>query len=261
MQTQLKNSIKTLPPLPETYHKIQQVSDDSGLDEIAKIIENDPLIAVDFLKMANSPLYGFKRQIKTILQAVSLFGKTMSRSLVISSSIKSALKIDLGPYGINTEKFAEISSLQAAFAKEWFKLENQSKSDDLFIVALLQDTGKILIANELVKINKGEMFEADLAKLDIDEVEIKYMGITSPAISAEIFEHWEFEPSISQNIMDSTLQTQSNEIANALKVIREIINIKECFSQKGIQNALNLAKIFGFSQTNLLNTIKTMQER
>jgi len=72
MTEDIIKKIKQLPPLPESAMKIEAVyqDPDSSFNDMVKILENDPLLTADILKAANSPLYGFSREINAISQAV-----------------------------------------------------------------------------------------------------------------------------------------------------------------------------------------------
>ena len=90
MLTQLAERIRSLPPLPKTFQQINELfrNENASIAELAKLIEEDPMLIANLLKVANSPLYAFRREIKTVLQAVGLFGMSTTRSLVLDMSIK-----------------------------------------------------------------------------------------------------------------------------------------------------------------------------
>ncbi len=50
---------------------------------LAKIIEKDPGLSADILKIANSPLYGFVGEIKSVMHAISLLGAEPVKNMVI----------------------------------------------------------------------------------------------------------------------------------------------------------------------------------
>ena len=78
MNELLLKVIDNLPPLPETVMKLQQYVDSAGsdvqIDGVVDIISKDPLLTGDLLRLANSPYYGFSREISTLNQVVSLLG-------------------------------------------------------------------------------------------------------------------------------------------------------------------------------------------
>jgi HD-like signal output (HDOD) protein len=116
MNDSLISKIKTLPLLPDTITQIRRIcaNPESSVGDLIKVVEKDPMITANLLKAANSPFYGFSREIKSVSQAVSLFGMSTVKGLALSNAVKKLLSVDLEPYGITPESFADISSLQNA---------------------------------------------------------------------------------------------------------------------------------------------------
>ena len=137
--------IKALPPLSNSFHQMNEIfhNPESSVGDLARVIEQDPMLVANLLKVANSPLYGFRREIKNVVQAVSLFGMSTTRSLVTDMSIKKLLQVDMAPYGISPEEFALISGMQSALMMRWYTKVDPKKLDMLFLASLLQETGKI----------------------------------------------------------------------------------------------------------------------
>ena len=65
MNDSIYKSIKTLPPLDDTVIKIQQIcrDDNSVMSDLIDVIKKDPMLTANILHSANSPLYGFSREI------------------------------------------------------------------------------------------------------------------------------------------------------------------------------------------------------
>jgi len=121
LKSSIIDNIKALPPLSSTIVKINQIyaDENSTIKDMGNAIEHDPMIVANILKIANSPLYGFGREIKNAAQAVSLFGMSMTRSIAIGNSIRKLLNVDMQPYKVTSDEFARISSLQAALILNW----------------------------------------------------------------------------------------------------------------------------------------------
>ena len=90
MLEEIAERIKALPPLPKSFYQMSLICQDpnASISDLARVIEEDPMLVANLLKVANSPLYGFRREIKNVTQAVSLFGMSTTRSLVTDMSIK-----------------------------------------------------------------------------------------------------------------------------------------------------------------------------
>ncbi len=79
-----------LPALPEAALKIRKAinSKDVGSTEIIQIVQTDPVLSARLVKVANSPLYGTWREIKTVRDAVRRLGLDTTRNLSFSLSVK-----------------------------------------------------------------------------------------------------------------------------------------------------------------------------
>ena len=70
-------AIKDLPVLPEVMLKVREIieSEDSGAQELSKIIERDPSISSTILRAANSAYYNSsRRQITAVREAITRIG-------------------------------------------------------------------------------------------------------------------------------------------------------------------------------------------
>ncbi|MCP3687522.1 MAG: HDOD domain-containing protein [Gammaproteobacteria bacterium] len=78
-----------LPVLPEAALKIRQVINQAnvGSTEIIQIVQTDPTLSARLIKVANSPLYGTWREIKTVRDAVRRLGLEATRNLSFSLSV------------------------------------------------------------------------------------------------------------------------------------------------------------------------------
>ncbi|EFB6096501.1 HDOD domain-containing protein, partial [Campylobacter coli] len=105
----LLRSVEVLPPLPDTINKLRKYINESGsnvkIDEIANIISSDPLMTAKLLRLANSPFYGFSREITSLAQVVSLLGIGNIVNTIMADSIRDSFKIDVSPYGLSTTEF------------------------------------------------------------------------------------------------------------------------------------------------------------
>ncbi len=265
MKSSIVESIKSLPPLSKTIIDINKVYADpeAGIVDLAKVIENDPMIIANLLKAANSPLYGFGREIRNPAQAVSLFGMSMTRSIALGNSVKNLLNVDMQPYGITSEKFADISSQQAALMLNWYKRIDKQKADKLYLATLLQDTGKILIASDIIKEDETISFFSEIEMSNnIAMVEKSYVNVTSSEITALVFEHWGFESDFIEMIRyadnPSAAPEAIKEYSTALNIIKTVIPVNKPLSEMAINFGLKKAHDAGYNHEVLEDAIDDM---
>lgn len=248
----ITDRIKTLPPLPKSFHQINEIcaSEKSTIEQLARVIEGDPMLVANLLKVANSPLYSFRREIKSVLQAVSLFGMSTTKALTTDISIKKLLSVDIEPYGITPEDFVRISGLQSSLMREWYSKIDRKKLDTLFLAALLQETGKILIADEIVKNDELMQFKSEIQTTNnIAQVERIYTDTTTAQVTAKIFEHWGFDMTMVQAIAHSddfiNAPDEIREYSAALKIVKTAVAMNAPLSERSVTIALGIVQSEG----------------
>ena len=267
MRESIVSSVKSLPPLPKTINDINRVYNDpeAGISEMAQVVQNDPMVVANLLKAANSPLYGFAREIKTPSQAVSLFGLATTRSIAIGNAVRKLLNVDMEPYGITSDKFAEISSMQGALALRWFKKISLEKAQKIHLMAFLQETGKILIANNIIQDDETIAFQSEIAMTNnIAQVEKSFVDTTTSIVSAMVFRHWEFDEEFVQIIRYADYPTKAPqeiaEFSHALHIIKTVIPVNKPLSEQSIVLGLKKADKLGFDHEILEDSIDEMLE-
>ncbi len=255
MNEEMLKRIKSLPPMPESVSKIQAIcsNPNSGIADLIAVVEKDPSLTANLLKAANSPLYGFSREIKTVAQAVSLFGMATVKGFAIASAVRSSFKIDLEPYGITTDKFVKISEMQNSLVVRWYSRVDRSMLDILAPASFLLEIGKVMMAEFLKSASKGKDFKDKLMKKDevygfqsIHEIEKEFLEITSEEVAAKIFEHWNFEnlmvESIRHSENPSAAPAEIQRYSQPLYIAKQLINIREQLSDEQKNKSIEYIK-------------------
>ena len=267
MKSSIIDSIKALPPLSTTITEINRVYADknSTINDMAKVIERDPMIIANILKIANSPLYKFGKKIKNATQAVNLFGMNMTRSIALGNSVRKLLNVDMQPYGISSEEFANISSHQASLVLAWYKKIDENKAEDLYLAAFLQETGKILIASQIIQNDEIISFASEVqSSNNLAVVEKEYFEATSAEVTASVFSHWGFESDFVEMIKYSDNPSYApdyvKEYATALNIVKTIVPINKPFSEISINFGLKKASDAGYNIAILEEAIKNIMD-
>lgn len=266
MKSLIIDRVKSLPPLSKTVLDINAVfaDEDSSILDLIKAIEPDPMIVANLLKSANSPLYGFGREIKTIAQAVSLFGMSLTRSIALGNSVRKLLNVDMQPYGITSDRFAEISSLQATLVLNWYKNIDKQKADKLFLAAFLQETGKIIIANYIIQEDETISFSSEVNNSNnLAQVEKSYVEMTSSEVTSEIFEYWGFDKEFIDMIRyadnPDMAPQEIQEYSTALNIIKTLVPVNKPLSEMSINFGIKKAEDAGYDKEILEKVINEIQ--
>lgn len=247
MNDEILKKIKQLPPLPESARQIEAVyqDPDSTFSDMVKILEKDPLLTADILKAANSPLYGFSREINTINQAVGLFGMGTVRGFALASIVKKSFALDLSPYGIDSDMFSTLSKKQHALVTSWCLRKDTKLLGILSPAAFLVEIGKVLIAQQIMADKSQENFKKALASNEsIEAAEREVVGVDTPEVSATIFEHWRFETGLVETIRNclnpDNAKKDIKKAVQILQVVRSAVEINGSITQDSIDMAKEL---------------------
>jgi HD-like signal output (HDOD) protein len=268
VNTQLIEKINALPPLPKTVKDIERAYKDSNVNAkmVAEILEQDPMVIADLLKLLNSPSFGLKREVNDLEQAVSLIGMKSVKDLVINLSVRNLLRTDLSPYGISSEKFAKVSQFQSFLAQSLMKSVNPKKVDKIRLQALLQEIGKVVIADELLLEGEDATFRAELqAGWDIREIEKSYMDVTTAEVSFAMLSYWQFDQAFVNGIKWADIPSQADEEfkdeALILRIASEAVNVIEPLSEKSKTKSLEFVQKLGLSEELFESIFKELTER
>jgi len=252
MTEDILKKIKQLPPLPESAMQIEAVyqDPDSTFNDMVKILEKDPLLTADILKAANSPLYGFSREINAISQAVGLFGMGTVRGFALASIVKKSFTLELSPYGITNEMFSALSKKQHALMTSWCLRKENKLLGVLSPAAFLVEIGKVLIAQQVIADNKEEEFRAALDELqDVEAAEREIVGVDTPEVSATIFAQWKFEEGLVDVIRNCQNPEKASEEdrrpAEILNVVRVAVPINGVVTEDSVNKAKELIEKYG----------------
>ncbi len=268
MDNTIIKKIKSLPPLDDTVVMIQRISTDknSSMQDLVKVVEKDPMLTANILKSANSPLYGFSKEIKNIGHAISLFGMATIRGFALSSAIKDNIKINLEPYGIDNHKFVDISSIQSVLMFKWYSKVNRSMLDILQPASFMMEVGKLIISHELIEQGRDKDFENAIAQdptlENLIELEKDMVGFTNEEITAKIFEQWNLESELIESIQFSNDPYLASEyiqnFSKALHVIKNSANIFGLLGEAQVQNSLDLLNEYDLSTDTYLEAVEQL---
>ena len=89
---QLALEVENLFSLPEIFFQVKKAIDNptSSIEDVAKIISQDPNISARLLKIANSSFFGFATKIESIARAISIMGLAHLQNLVLAVSATKA---------------------------------------------------------------------------------------------------------------------------------------------------------------------------
>ncbi len=181
-----------LPSFPQVAAKLMEISKDkaASLKDLSKIVETDPGISVRVLEIVNSAMYGLKRKITALSEAVVFLGLDEIKKLSIGMTIfEKVFKSG------NTKQFDRLlfwrhSLCVAVLSMEIAKEIGYPDPEEAYIAGLLHDVGKIFLDLQ-GKVNYGEFIEALSKSSDlVIERERSVIGLGHDDIGAFFASLW-----------------------------------------------------------------------
>ena len=145
---EILENIKSLPPMNPTAKKIMTIlrSTDVDISEVVRIIQYDPALTSNVLKLVNSAYFGLQNEITSIRQAIILLGLNQVFRIVIAVSFSSFMNKPIPGYELPSGELWRHSVATAISSEIISKMLKISENDTLFTAALLHDIGKIALS-------------------------------------------------------------------------------------------------------------------
>jgi len=215
-----------LPPSPGGLLRLSNLLKDinSSTRQIANAISYEPVLVAKILRLANSPIYSFEKEVLSIESALSAIGNQMVSDIVMlefgSRTVKNG-----GTHGEVEKRMWEHSMAVAVTAREVSQKMGMRGLEESFICGLLHDFGKFLLLNHDPK---GYL---DIIDVRDEEAMLKSerhrYGYSHTEVGAVVAKHWELHDQVCQAILDHhdpALATVPSLIAHIVDVADQIAN-------------------------------------
>ena len=203
MNTELKDVIKTaqLFSLPDVYLRLKELLDDPdyAMGDVAAIISLDPAMTLRLLRIVNSSLYGFNKQVDTVSRAVTLLGSQQVHDIVLAMSIAKAFK-GISKDVMDVGKFWRRSVYCAVTCRHLAQQEGTCNKEKLFVAGLLCDIGHLVIYQTIPDIYWKTVLKSKHSEKTIVDLEQELLGFDYTEVGALLMEQW----NLSENLKETT---------------------------------------------------------
>jgi HD-like signal output (HDOD) protein len=185
-------TLRDLPPFTPALNRLLATisNENASTALIVAIVESDPVLAGNVLKLVNSAAFDRKHAVNSIHHAVTLIGIDKLRNMVFGSSIANlSNRVKTAPeWSTNRFNLHSVAcGVMCDVLTEYLELDY---ADRAFTAGLFHDVGKLLIAvgmqDSHAKIN--ELYAAQFGTML--ECEQSVMGISHADLSADALAFW-----------------------------------------------------------------------
>ncbi len=196
--SQLVAELLDLPTFPQIATRLLDMTQDDSrsIQDIAKVIEQDQALTAKVLRVANSAMYGCKRQIRTIQHATAMLGMENVRKYALTISVfgtrSSSAATD---YEVKRQTWVHamaVAVLGRLIAREY----GCDNVETAVVAGLIHDIGKVVL--QVLRPGDYDLV-SEVAReehLDLIGAERRVFGTDHCSLGAELGHRWNLPPDL-----------------------------------------------------------------
>ncbi len=201
---EIVKDVSELTSLPEVSIKVNELVEDpnSGVNEIGKVISQDPALSAQLLRIANSPFYGFSASIDSVSRAVAVLGTQQIRDLVFSTTATKAFE-GIPNELVSVDDFWHHSLYCGLLARELANQNHKAQGEMLFTAGLLHDIGHLVMFNRIPELANQAIMHTVEPDVDIElfESERAIIGFDHAEVGGRLAEQWQLPQNLVECVM------------------------------------------------------------
>ncbi|GAB6907555.1 hypothetical protein DESC_830062 [Desulfosarcina cetonica] len=188
------SSTDALPAMPEVMLKVQKMLrlPTTSPAQVAKVIETDPAMVADVLKVSNSAYYGFRGKVSTIQHAASMLGTRRLAELITAVSAGSVMGSSMDGYKLKSGDLWRHAIAVAVMASEISSAMMSDSAESAYMAGLLHDVGKIIL-DPYIRERKVlfDRYMETYPQKCVRDAERDILGFDHAMIAAVLCENWD----------------------------------------------------------------------
>ena len=164
-----------------------------GLDKLAGLIRADPAMSVEVLRLANSPLFGARREITGILHALAMLGLNRIKAMVMTVAVRDFLSP-----ARSASVFAPCwrHSLATAFVAEEIASHGGGDRDACYTAGLIHEVGQLALIAARPADYDAMVHAAGEGEATLPELEREWFGIDRHQLGLRLAKAWRLPPAL-----------------------------------------------------------------
>jgi putative nucleotidyltransferase with HDIG domain len=174
------------PVMPQIVKEVQSVIKQSmsNVDDVAGVVEKDPVLSLRLIAVANSPVYRGVQKIESLKHAIPRIGLKETHNIIVAISVKSLYETQRVQFRNLMDELWQHALACAHCAKliaRDLKLDDPEK---FFLMGLIHDIGKTLLLKAFSDASQSETLNIDMVKANLQEAHL--------SLGAGLLKRWGF---------------------------------------------------------------------
>ncbi len=193
MREQIVEKARQMPHMPAPVMRIMNYLSrpDADLNVLAAMIEYDPGLTVNVLRMANSSFFGGGATVVSVRDALFRLGTRRVVQLVIASGVAPVAQAPVEGYQLGGGDLLRHSVAVGVAAELTARELGLTAPDHVFTAGLLCNLGKIVLGDFLGGMPDDVFQLAEREGLSFQQAERRLLGIDHAELGALLLEHWD----------------------------------------------------------------------
>jgi putative nucleotidyltransferase with HDIG domain len=192
-------ALRLVPPFPAIAQRVLAVvnREDVDLREVGELVKMDPSFSAELLRVANSALFGARREIKSLVQAISMIGldrvRSMATLVAVNRMVRSSLRI------VTLRKVWVHSLVTAMIADEAARVARSGR-DIAYTAGLLHNLGTLGLMSAYPQEYTRMLEVSDDYGFDLLTTERDLFDINHCEAGAYLAQDWDFPDELVSSI-------------------------------------------------------------
>lgn len=205
-----------LPPAIGILGRLQVLLQDADtdLDDIVELVNVDPSLTFQVIRLSNSALYGLKTRSQSLDEAVARVGFAEIHQLVGLAVARQIFQGELSLYGIASGRLWEnavaAGTLMSALARA-----AGSDPGPAYATGLLRNIGKVVLNNYPGAVQ----YPGEETNPDVFAWERETHGMPAPEVTAILLDHWRFTPEMTGAVCHHPAPVPRSEFASGAALL------------------------------------------
>lgn len=200
------NKARQMPPLSHASMRLMEIigNESHHLKDVVHIVQSDPGLTVQVLKVINSASYGLRQPVNSIMRAVSLLGDKTVFGIAIGQGSPEVFDSPLEGYESEQGELWAHGLRTAIAALSLAAMATEEVATDIaYTAGILHDIGKSVLSG-FMKDRSSELIE----KINLEEVkdyleaEEAVLGTNHCAVGGELAKQWNLPPPLCSAIQN-----------------------------------------------------------
>jgi putative nucleotidyltransferase with HDIG domain len=190
-----------LAAMPATSARLLQLLEepDAPVDDLVGVIEKDPGLTANLLKLSNSAYYGLRREVGSVRDALVQMGNRTVVTLAFAASMGRLLQVPMTAYRLPRGQLWRHTLAVGLLATRLVPADTDaSRRNRVFTAGVMHDIGKLLLDRPLRDCLEQLPPNPDYTKLVLAERQI--LGFDHAQAGAALAEAWNFPEDLVQVI-------------------------------------------------------------